>query len=121
MKIAFLLCILLVGGKSAAVETRSVHGQADSAPKRMQMPERIRVLLIGKDGKVLNAEPISGDPLLLQAATDCVRTSAYKRASTQGVPVEVDTSVEIVFDPERRKQPVQEELSCNHRARGGSQ
>lgn len=63
--------------------------------------DRLHVL-IGKDGKVLNAEPISGDPLLLQAATDRVRTSAYKRASTQGVPVEVDTSVEIVFDPERR-------------------
>jgi hypothetical protein len=60
---------------------------------------------IGEDGKVLNAEPISGDPVRLQAARDCLRTSAYKRISMQGVPVKADTSVEIGFDPGRRNTP----------------
>jgi TonB family protein len=52
---------------------------------------------IGKDGHVVNATVISGDPILAQAALDAVRQWLYRPTLLNGNPVEVDTQVDVNF------------------------
>ena len=52
-------------------------------------------VVIAKDGSVKSVEPVRGDPLLVQAAVDAVKQWRYKPTLLNGVPVEVDTAVEV--------------------------
>jgi protein TonB len=54
-------------------------------------------IIVGKDGKVLQAELISGHPVFAQAALEAVRKWEYKPVLLNGEAVEVDTTVDIVF------------------------
>jgi TonB family protein len=53
--------------------------------------------IIGKDGQVVDAEAISGPPMLRQAALDAVRRQEYQPYSLDGEVVEVATRVNVVF------------------------
>lgn len=53
--------------------------------------------IIGKDGTVQNLEYISGPPLLMKSAMDAVRQWRYKPTMLNGDPVEVDTTISVVF------------------------
>jgi periplasmic protein TonB len=53
--------------------------------------------LIGPDGRVHNLRVLSGHPLLTQAALVAVRQWRYQPTLLNGVPVEVDTTVEVRF------------------------
>jgi len=52
---------------------------------------------IGKDGKVENLTPVSGPPLLVQAALDAVKQWVYKPTMLNGEPVEVKTIIDVNF------------------------
>ncbi len=54
-------------------------------------------LKIGKDGRVIQATRIKGDPLLGQAAIEAVRSWRYKPAMRDGVPMESETEVTVNF------------------------
>ncbi len=54
-------------------------------------------VVIGKDGSVSQVEAISGHPLLIQAAIDAVRQWKYRPTLLNGEPVEVDTTIDIIF------------------------
>jgi len=54
-------------------------------------------LIIAKDGTVQQLEVVSGHPLLVQAAIDAVRQWRYRPTQLNGNPVEVDTTVDIIF------------------------
>jgi protein TonB len=54
-------------------------------------------IIVSKDGKVLQAEVISGHPVFAQAALEAVRKWEYKPVLLNGEAVEVDTTVDIVF------------------------
>ncbi len=54
-------------------------------------------VIIGKDGTVQNIEILSGEPLLIPAATDAVKQWVYKPTLLNGNPVEVITSVDVNF------------------------
>jgi protein TonB len=54
--------------------------------------------IIGKDGKVLQLEVISGYPLLVQSALDAVKQWAYQPTTLEGKPVEVDTEIDVIFE-----------------------
>ena len=54
--------------------------------------------IIAKDGKMLQVEYVSGPPLLMKAAMDAVKQWTYKPTLLNGKPVEVDTTVSVVFD-----------------------
>jgi protein TonB len=56
----------------------------------------IRVV-IGSDGRVLQATRISGDPVLATAAADAIRQWQYEPTLLNGNPVEVDTTVSVSF------------------------
>jgi len=53
--------------------------------------------IIGTDGKIKNLTIISGHPLLVQAALNAVRHWVYRATVLDGVPVEVNTDIEVRF------------------------
>ena len=54
-------------------------------------------VIVAKDGTIEQIEVISGHPLLLQAALDAVRQWTYQTTLLNGEPVEVDTTIDVVF------------------------
>jgi periplasmic protein TonB len=53
--------------------------------------------IISKDGTVQQLEVLSGHPLLVQAALDAVRQWRYRPTTLNGEPVEVDTTIDVIF------------------------
>jgi protein TonB len=53
---------------------------------------------ISKSGSIENLRVISGPPMLQQAALDAVRSWRYKPYLLNGDPVEVETTVNVVFN-----------------------
>lgn len=53
--------------------------------------------VIAKDGTIKELQYISGPPLLMHSAMDAVRRWIYKPYLLNGEPVEVDTTIEVVF------------------------
>ena len=53
--------------------------------------------IIAKDGSVQQLEYISGPPLLMKSAMDAVREWRYKPTLLNGEPVEIDTTISVVF------------------------
>lgn len=53
--------------------------------------------IIAKDGTIMQLTYISGPPLLLKAAMDAVRQWTYQPTLLNGNPVEVDTTISVVF------------------------
>jgi len=53
--------------------------------------------IISKDGTIQQLEVISGHPLLQQAALDAVRQWRYQPTLLNGEPVEVDTTIDVIF------------------------
>jgi protein TonB len=52
---------------------------------------------ISKTGTIENLKVLSGPPMLQSAATDAVRSWRYKPYLLNGDPVEVETTVNVVF------------------------
>src|SRR6266478_3754156 len=53
--------------------------------------------IISKSGGVQQLEVMSGHPLLVQAALDAVRQWRYRPTTLNGEPVEVDTTIDVIF------------------------
>ena len=53
---------------------------------------------ISRSGSIENLRVISGPPMLQQAAIDAVRTWRYKPYLLNGDPVEVETTINVVFN-----------------------
>ena len=53
---------------------------------------------ISKSGSIENLRVISGPPMLQQAAIDAVRSWRYKPYLLNGEPVEVETTINVVFN-----------------------
>jgi periplasmic protein TonB len=56
---------------------------------------------ISKTGTIENLRVISGHPMLRQAAIDAVKTWRYRPYLLNGQPVEVETTVDVIFKLER--------------------
>ena len=53
--------------------------------------------IVSKDGTVSQLEVVSGPPDLKRAATDAVKQWRYQPTTLKGNPVEVDTTIAVVF------------------------
>src|ERR1700723_758721 len=76
-------------------------------------------VVIGTDGVVQRVEFISGPQLLLASAMDAVKQWRYKPTLLNGQPVEVDTTVVLVFDLNKEtstNEPVTSEVDPQFRA-----
>jgi protein TonB len=63
---------------------------------RIQGTVRLQAI-IAKDGTIIQLEVLSGHPLLIQAAQDAVRQWRYQPTLLNGEPVEVVTTVDVIF------------------------
>ena len=54
-------------------------------------------IVIDRDGNVLRAELVSGQPELIKGSLDAVRQWLFKPTLLNGDPVEVDTTVTIMY------------------------
>jgi len=68
----------------------------DARKARVQGTVRLHVI-IGKDGSIEQMEVASGHPMLVQAAIDAVRQWRYRPTLLNGEPVEVDTTIDVIF------------------------
>jgi protein TonB len=69
-------------------------------PLAVQTRKQGTVLLhaiISADGRITALEVVSGPPLLVQAAIDAVRQWRYRPTYLSGEPVEVETSITVIF------------------------
>jgi protein TonB len=53
--------------------------------------------IISRDGRINAVEVVSGSPLFLQAALDAVRQWRYRPTLLNGEPVEVETTITVMF------------------------
>jgi len=53
--------------------------------------------IIGKDGTIQQLQLMSGPPLLVNSAMDAVRQWRYSPTELNGEPVDVDTTISVVF------------------------
>ena len=53
--------------------------------------------IISKEGNIAQLKVMSGHPMLIQNALDAVRQWKYKPYVLNGEPVEVDTTISVVF------------------------
>jgi TonB family protein len=54
-------------------------------------------VIIARDGSVQSLQYVSGHPLLMKAAMDAVKQWKYEPTTLNGEPVEVETTVSVVF------------------------
>lgn len=54
-------------------------------------------VIVAKDGSIKQLEVMSGHPLLQQAALDAVRQWRYQSTLLNGSPVEIDTTIDVIF------------------------
>ena len=69
-------------------------------PLALQTRKEGNVLLhaiISRDGRITALEAVSGSPLLVQAALEAVRQWRYRPTILNGEPVEVETSITVIF------------------------
>lgn len=59
--------------------------------------EVILSAIIGTDGEIRNLQLVSGHPMLVPAAVDAVKQWRYKPYLLNGTPVEVETTVTVIF------------------------
>jgi TonB family protein len=64
---------------------------------RIQGTVRLHTI-IGIDGTVEQLEVMSGHPLLIQSALDAVRKWRYAPTTLNGLPVQVDTTIDVIFE-----------------------
>lgn len=53
--------------------------------------------IISKDGSIQELQYVSGPPLLMKSAMDAVKAWHYRPTMLNGDPVEVDTTIDVVF------------------------
>jgi TonB family protein len=68
--------------------------------KRIEGDVRIRIK-IGKDGVPSDLAVLSGDPLLVDAALKAVRQWRYEPVKRNGVPAEMETTIDVYFQLNR--------------------
>ena len=68
------------------------------AGEQCREPVRYRVI-IGTDGKIQNAQLISGRPKQVAVANAALKAYAYQPTVVKGTPVEVATEVNVAFQP----------------------
>jgi TonB family protein len=88
-----------VGGNvESANLVRKVEPVYPPLAKQARVQGTVRfMVIIGKDGQVLNIQLISGHPLLVAAAEEAVKQWVYKPTLLNGQPVEVVTTVDVNF------------------------
>jgi periplasmic protein TonB len=86
------------GAVTAASLVNKVNPTYPPLARQTRISGTVRLhAIISKDGSVQQLEVMSGHPLLVQAALDAVRQWRYRPTLLNGEPVEVDTTIDVIF------------------------
>ncbi len=67
-------------------------------PKQIHREGRVELrAIIATDGTIQFLEVVSGDPMFFQSALDAVRQWRYRPTILNGVPVEVETRITVIY------------------------
>ena len=102
------VALSVVLGTSALAQSGSEEGKrkvktkvAPTYPelaKRMNVTGKVKIeVIITPDGRVKSTRAVGRHPLLVQAALDAVRQWRYQATTLNGEPVEVDTTIDVIF------------------------
>jgi len=88
-----------IGGAVAAAKiTTKVSPVYPPLARQTRISGTVRLhVIISKEGSVLQLEVLSGHPLLVQSALDAVRQWKYQPTLLNGQPVEVDTTIDVIY------------------------
>ncbi len=88
----------VAGNMQAARLVRRVAPEYPELARTGRISGTVRLhVIIGKDGRIKQMEVLSGHPLLQQAARDAVRLWEYQPMLLNGDPVDVDTTIDVIF------------------------
>src|ERR1700758_4364329 len=86
------------GSVQAALLVNKVQPVYPPLARQTRISGTVRLhAIISKSGSVESLEVISGHPLLVRAALDAVQQWKYKPTLLNGEPVEVDTTIDVIF------------------------
>src|SRR5438552_1152759 len=86
------------GSVQAALLVNKVQPVYPPLARQTRIAGTVRLhAIISKQGSVESLEVISGHPLLVRAAMDAVQQWKYKPTLLNGEPVEVDTTIDVIF------------------------
>src|SRR5690242_17237389 len=86
------------GNVQAAMLVNRVTPQYPPLARQTRISGTVRLhAIIDKDGTVKELEVLSGHPLLVQSALDAVRQWRYRPTLLNGEPVQVDTTIDVIF------------------------
>jgi protein TonB len=86
------------GSVQAALLVNKVQPVYPPLARQTRIAGTVRLhAIISKSGSVESLEVISGHPLLVRAAMDAVQQWKYKPTLLNGEPVEVDTTIDVIF------------------------
>ena len=86
------------GSVQAALLVNKVQPVYPPLARQTRISGTVRLhAIISKQGSVESLEVLSGHPLLVRAAMDAVQQWKYKPTLLNGEPVEVDTTVDVIF------------------------
>lgn len=81
---------------------RSVTPVYPAIARQVRVQGMVRIAaVIGTDGRIRELRVVSGHPLLIQPALDAVRQWVYQPTLLNGVPVEVDSTIDVTFTLQR--------------------
>jgi TonB family protein len=87
------------GNITAAMLIKRIQPAYPPLARQTRISGTVRLhVILAKDGTVLQLEVVSGHPLLVQAAVDAVRQWVYRPTLLNGDPVEVDTTIDVIFE-----------------------
>lgn len=79
-----------------------VQPEYPEAAKMSHVSGTVRLhVIIATDGSVDSLEVVLGDALLASAAIDAVKQWLYKPTLLNGEPIEVDTTIDVIFSLNR--------------------
>jgi periplasmic protein TonB len=86
------------GSVQAALLVNKVQPVYPPLARQTRIAGTVRLhAIISKTGSVESLEVLSGHPLLVRAAMDAVQQWRYKPTLLNGEPVEVDTTIDVIF------------------------
>ncbi len=92
-----------MGGSVAASSlVKKVSPQYPEEARHQRISGTVRMhAIIGTDGALKQIEVMYGDPILAEAAVRALKQWRYRQTTLDGVPVEIDTSVDMIFSLNR--------------------
>lgn len=86
------------GNVQAAILTRKVDPVYPPLALQARIQGTVRFsAIIGREGRILNLQLVSGHPLLVESAREAARQYEYSATLLNGSPVEVVTNIDVTF------------------------